>query len=41
MLKAAQGTLARQDAWIEARRARINSSLAQLDADFDKLRAVK
>ncbi|MFC5499675.1 lyase family protein [Caenimonas terrae] len=37
MLKAAQDQLARQDAWIKARRARISTALARLDADFDKL----
>jgi argininosuccinate lyase len=39
MLKAAQGQLAQQSGWIQARRARIASSLARLDADFDRLAA--
>ncbi|MEO8278660.1 MAG: lyase family protein [Ideonella sp.] len=37
MLKASKQTLAQQDEWIAARRARIAASLAKLDADFDKL----
>lgn len=37
MLKAAKQGLAQQDAWIKERQARINSSLAKLDQDFDKL----
>ena len=37
MLKTAQDKLAQQGEWINARRARINASLARLDADFDKL----
>ncbi|MDI3383085.1 argininosuccinate lyase [Xenophilus aerolatus] len=39
MLKAAQERLAQQAGWIQARRARIASSLARLDADFDRLLA--
>lgn len=39
MLKAAQQKLAQQDEWIKSRRAVIAGSLAQLDGDFDKLRA--
>jgi argininosuccinate lyase len=41
MLKAARDKLAQQGEWINARRARINTSLARLDADFDKLMAGK
>jgi argininosuccinate lyase len=37
MLRLARQKLAEQDGWIAARRARIDSSLARLDADFDKL----
>ena len=37
MLKIANKKLTEQDAWIEEKRARINASLARLDADFDKL----
>ena len=37
MLKLANQKLAEQDAWIKERRARINSSLAMLDADFGRL----
>lgn len=37
MLKAANGQLAAQADWIQARRTRIAASLARLDADFDKL----
>ena len=37
MLKAANQKLAQQAEWIKARRARISSSLAKLDSDFDKL----
>jgi argininosuccinate lyase len=37
MLKLANQKLAEQDAWIKEKRARINSSLAKLDADFAKL----
>jgi argininosuccinate lyase len=37
MLKAARQRLAQQDAWIKEKRARIDSSLARLDHDFDKL----
>jgi argininosuccinate lyase len=37
MLKEAQQQLARQDEWIKDRRAHIDSSLARLDKDFDKL----
>lgn len=39
MLKAAQGQLAQQAEWIQARRTRIAASLARLDADFDRLAA--
>ncbi len=41
MLKEAGERVARQDAWIKARRAQIGSSLARLDADFDKLGAAR
>lgn len=37
MLKVANTKLAEQDAWIKQKRARINASLARLDADFNKL----
>jgi argininosuccinate lyase len=37
MLKLANQKLAEQDAWIKEKHARINSSLAKLDADFGKL----
>jgi argininosuccinate lyase len=37
MLKAANKNLAQQDEWIKEKRARIESSLAKLDYDFDKL----
>jgi argininosuccinate lyase len=37
MLKAANDKLAQQDAWIKQKRTRIESSLARLDQDFDKL----
>ena len=37
MLKAAQQKLAQQSDWIRERRTRIASSLARLDADFEKL----
>ncbi len=37
MLKAAEQDLARQQAWIQARRGAIDASLARLDRDFDKL----
>ena len=37
MLKIANQKLAEQDAWIKEKRAKINASLAKLDADFDKL----
>jgi argininosuccinate lyase len=37
MLRLARQKLAEQDGWIAARRARIDSSLARLDADFDQL----
>ncbi|HEX2826263.1 MAG TPA: lyase family protein [Burkholderiales bacterium] len=37
MLKAANQKLAQQAAWTRERRAKIDSSLAKLDADFDKL----
>jgi argininosuccinate lyase len=37
MLKSANQKLAEQDAWIKEKRARINASLAKLDADFGKL----
>ena len=39
MLMEAGQRVARQDEWIKARRARISSSLARLDADFEKLGA--
>ena len=39
MLKESGERVARQDAWIKARRAQISSSLARLDADFEKLGA--
>ena len=39
MLKAAQEKLDRQGEWISGKRARIASSLARLDGDFDKLSA--
>ncbi|MES2184926.1 MAG: lyase family protein [Pseudomonadota bacterium] len=39
MLKESAQRLAQQDAWIKARRERIATSLARLDADFDKLGA--
>ncbi|MBN8749541.1 Argininosuccinate lyase [Xylophilus ampelinus] len=39
MLKAANGQLAAQAEWIQARRTRIATSLARLDADFDRLTA--
>jgi argininosuccinate lyase len=41
MLKAAQDRLAQQAEWVKARRAKIDSSLAKLDADFDKLLGAK
>ena len=41
MLKLANDRIAQQDEWIKARRARINGSLARLDADFDKLLVAK
>lgn len=37
MLKVANQKLVLQDEWIKARRARITTALATLDADFDKL----
>jgi argininosuccinate lyase len=37
MLKAAKQKLAQQEAWVKEKRATINSSLAKLDGDFDKL----
>jgi argininosuccinate lyase len=37
MLKAARQKLSQQDAWTKEKRARIASSLARLDHDFDKL----
>ncbi|MCY7319778.1 MAG: argininosuccinate lyase [Ramlibacter sp.] len=37
MLKLANQRLAEQEAWIKSKRARIDSALARLDADFDKL----
>jgi argininosuccinate lyase len=37
MLKAANNNLMQQNAWITEKRARIESSLAKLDHDFDKL----
>ena len=39
MLNASRQKLAQQGEWIEDRRARIASSLARLDSDFDKLMA--
>lgn len=39
MIKEAGDRVAQQDSWIAARRARISSSLARLDADFEKLGA--
>lgn len=39
MLKEAREQLAAQDAWIKARRARIDDALARLDKDFDRLAA--
>jgi len=39
MLKASRQALAQQDQWIREKRARIASSLARLDGDFDKLLA--
>ncbi len=39
MLKVAKDKLAQQAAWISAKRAHINASLARLDSDFDKLAA--
>ncbi|MDP9898314.1 lyase family protein [Variovorax ginsengisoli] len=37
MVKEAQQRVVQQDAWIQGSRARISSSLARLDSDFDKL----
>ena len=37
MLKESPQRVAQQDGWIKARRAQIASSLARLDADFEKL----
>jgi len=37
MLKIANQKLEEQDVWIKEKRAKINSSLAKLDADFGKL----
>ncbi|MBI5582157.1 MAG: argininosuccinate lyase [Deltaproteobacteria bacterium] len=37
MLKLANQKLAEQDGWIKEKRTKINSSLAKLDADFNKL----
>jgi argininosuccinate lyase len=37
MLKASQDRLTQQGEWVAARRARISSSLARLNADFAKL----
>ena len=37
MLKLAQQNVAQQGEWVKARRARIASSLARLDADFERL----
>ena len=37
MLKDAHQRVARQDAWVKDRRAQISSSLARLNADFEKL----
>lgn len=37
MLKDANARIAAQDAWIQARRDKIDGALAKLDADFDKL----
>jgi argininosuccinate lyase len=39
MLKAAKQKLAQQGEWAREKRARISSSLARLDSDFDKLLA--
>ena len=39
MTKAAKLRIAQQGEWIAARRAKINSSLARLDSDFEKLAA--
>lgn len=37
MLKASEGQLAQQDAWIRERRSAIAGSLGRLDRDFEKL----
>jgi len=37
MLKLANQKLVEQDTWIKEKRAKINASLAKLDADFGKL----
>ena len=37
MLKLANKKLVEQDTWIKEKRVKINSSLAKLDTDFDKL----
>ena len=39
MLKAAKQKLGQQDAWVKEKRTRIDSSLARLNQDFDKLLA--
>ena len=41
MVKEATQRVAQQDAWIKGRRTQIASSLARLDADFEKLRAAR
>ena len=41
MLKEATQRVAQQDAWIKGRRTQIASSLARLDADFEKLQTVR
>ena len=41
MLKEAAQKVTQQDAWIESHRRQIASSLARLDADFDKLQSVR
>jgi hypothetical protein len=37
MLKLANQQLTQQEAWISARHATVDTALARLDADFDKL----
>jgi argininosuccinate lyase len=41
MLKASNQRVAQQDAWIKGRRTQIASSLARLDADFEKLQGAR